>query len=300
MMIAENRNRRDEPALLGGKLVAHREGNRGKTMKRMVLVGLATLLVAGTLAGHDTWLVPASYRVTPGVPVRVSFNTSMEFPTSDGAAAPDRIARFDVWTSNGVTRPVTGYRVEGKSLVVAVTPGAGMTIVATATRHRLIELEGEVFTEYITEEGLEHVVKARAAAGESNALGRERYSKVAKLVLCEVGGAGKRVPSPELGLDVEIVPLGDPCHVEAGEKFPVRVLFEGKPLEGVVVATGTEGTHGHEYTSQTRTDANGEATVTFPSAGAWFVRTLHMIPNRDFDDADWQSWFSTLTLAVEE
>lgn len=270
-------------------------------MKRMLIVGLGVLLAAGSLAGHDTWLVPARYRVTAGEPMIVAFNTSMEFPTSDGAAAPDRITRFDIWTSDGVTKPVTGYRVEGMSLVVEVTPGSGMTVIATATKHRLIEIEGPDFTEYITEEGLEYVVKARADAGQSDALGRERYSKVAKTVLCEEGSQpGPWKPGFAFGLDVEIVPLRDPCQAKAGEEFSVRVLFEGKPLEGVVVATGTEGTHGHEYASQTRTDANGEATVTFPTAGAWFVRTLHMIPNRDFDDADWQSWFSTLTLLVEE
>ena len=270
---------------------------------RAVLVAalsLGALLFVATLGAHDTWLVPAKFRVNPGESVKVAFNTSMEFPTSDGAAGPDRIARFTVWTADGGEKPVTGYRVEGKSLVADVTPGAGMTVVATATKHRLIELEGKVFTEYITEEGLKHVVKARADAGQSNALGRERYSKVAKAVLCEAGDNSRhRRMNPELGLDVEIVPATDPCNVKVGEEFPVRVLFEGKPLAGVVVATGTKGTYGHEYASHVRTNAKGEATVIFPAAGVWFVRTLHMIPNRDFDDADWQSWFSTLTLAVE-
>ena len=273
-------------------------------MKRALGAALAAFLAAGILAGHDTWLVPAKYYVIAGEPVQVAFNTSMEFPTSDGAATPDRIARFvswnAAWDAEGGFRDVTGYRVEGNSLVAEITPGSGMTIVAAATKHRLIELEGPVFTEYTTEEGLEHVVKARAERGETDKLGRERYSKVAVTVLCEAGDVSRhRRLIPTMNLEVEIVPLTDPCSVVAGSEFPVRVLFEGKPLEGVVVATGTEGTEGHHYVSQTRTDKDGTATVTFPQAGNWFVRTLHMIPNRDFDDADWQSWFSTLTLQVK-
>ena len=272
-------------------------------MRKVLAMTVLVLVGAVLLAAHDTWLVPASFRVTPGQPVQVAFNTSMEFPTSDGAATPDRIARFvawnAAWNADGGFRDVAGYRVEGNSLVAEITPGSGMTIVAAATKHRLIELEGKVFTEYITEEGLEHVVKARAESGTTDALGRERYSKVAVTVLCEAGDISRhRRLIPTMNLDVEIVPLTDPCNVAAGSAFPVRVLFEGKPLEGVVVATGTKGTEGHHYVSQTRTDKNGMATVTFPKSGTWFIRTLHMIPNRDFEDADWQSWFSTITLQV--
>ena len=276
---------------------------KGRRMARQILVAIGLALVAAfMLVAHDTWLVPAKYRVTQGETVKIAFNTSMKFPTSDGAAAPDRIARFDVWTTEGGMQKVTGYRVEDTSLVAEVTPGSEMTMVAAATKHRLIELEGPVFTEYITEEGLEHVVKARAERGEADKLGRERYSKVAKTVLCADSARAdkQRMLAPAFNLDVEIVPLMDPCRVKAGEEFPVRVMFEGKPLEGVVVATGTEGTDGHHYESQVKTDGEGLATVTFPRPGAWFIRTLHMIPNRDFDDADWQSWFSTLTLDVGE
>lgn len=267
-------------------------------MKRALGAIVAAVLCVGILVGHDTWLVPASFTVTAGEKVAVAFNTSMEFPTSDGLLAEERIARYEVWTEEAGATKVTEFRAEGMSLIADITAGSGMTAVGAATWHNIIELEGEVFTEYITEEGLEHVVKARADRGESDAMGRERYSKVVKTYLCEKGVGGKAKPAPAFGLDVEIMSISHPCAAMAGEEFSVQVLFEGKPLADVVVATGTEGTEGHHYTSQTRTDKDGRATVTFPKAGNWFVRTLHMIPNRDFDDADWQSWFSTITVQV--
>ena len=64
-------------------------------MKRALLFPVVLLLVAAALLAHDTWLVPAEFRVVPGKPVQVALNTSEDFPTSEAAPTPDRIARFE-------------------------------------------------------------------------------------------------------------------------------------------------------------------------------------------------------------
>jgi hypothetical protein len=38
--------------------------------------------------------------------------------------------------------------------------------------------------------------------------------------------------------------------------------------------------------------------VRLDRGGAWLARALHMVPSTEFEDADWQSWFSTLTFGV--
>ncbi len=76
------------------------------------------------------------------------------------------------------------------------------------------------------------------------------------------------------------------------------MLFEGRPLPDVWVGAGTEGAHGHDYPFRQKTDADGRVMVRFDRPGPWFVRALHMVPSTEFEDADWQSWFSTLTLGV--
>lgn len=260
------------------------------------------LLFAATLLAHDTWLVPVPIetgsRVRPGEPVKVALNTSEDFPTSEGAPTPDRIARFEVVTGGG-HRPVTGYRVEGKSLVADVTPGHGLTFVAAATHPRLIILKPEQFAEYITAERLEAIVAARKARGEDGKDGRERYSKIAKLALCGRGpGRMGAYPNMPLGLRVEIVPLVNPCDLAKGDTLEVAVLFDGKPLADVWVTGGYEGVHGHNYPVRVKTDGEGRAAIPLDRPGAWFVRVLHMIPSTEFEDADWQSWFSTLTFGV--
>ena len=265
---------------------------------KAALLGLALAFAAGA-AAHDTWLVPGAFRVTAGQPVKVSLNTSEDFPTSDGAPTPDRVERFEAVSATGRAE-VTGYRVEEKSLVAEVTPGPGLTLVAAVTKPRLIVLEEKDFNTYISEEGLDSIVAARAARGESFAAGRERYSKVAKLALCAEGdSASERRFRQPLGLRLEIVPLTNPCGLRAGDTLVVQVMFEGRPLANVGVGAGTTGSHGHHYPYRQRTDAAGRAVVRLDRAGPWFVRVLHMVPATEFEDADWQSWFSTLTFSVE-
>ncbi|MCI0402106.1 MAG: DUF4198 domain-containing protein [Acidobacteria bacterium] len=263
--------------------------------KRFPTVGLM-LLAACSVAAHDTWLVPKQFVVEPGKPVQVALNTSEAFPASEAAAAPDRIATFDVVSESG-RATVTGYRVDGKSLIAEVTPGQGLTLVAAATLPRQITLKPEDFNEYITAERLEAIVAARKAAGDDKKEGRERYSKVAKLALCAMGREGAP-PWEPLGLRVEIVPLLNPCYLQKNDTLEVEVLFDGKPLANVWVTGGYEGVHGHEYPVWVRTDAEGRAEIPLDRSGAWFVRVLHMIPSTEFRDADWQSWFSTLTFEV--
>lgn len=276
------------------------------TDRRLVCLLAVIALGAVALAAHDTWLVPATFKVTAGQPVSVALNTSEDFPTSDSPAQPDRIETFVAVTAEGRVE-VSGYRVEGNSLVADVTPGHGLTLVAAVTKPRLIVLEEKDFNTYITEEGLDFIVAARAARGQSFSAGRERYSKVAKLVLCADDKTDdKRRYRTAIGGRLEIVPLTNPCGLRAGDTLAVQVVFEGRPLAGAWVGAGTEGTHGHHYPFRQRTDADGRALVRVDRPGPWFVRALHMVPLTEFNDADppedwasWQSWFSTLTFGVE-
>jgi uncharacterized GH25 family protein len=267
-------------------------------MKR-ILRTLPFLLLPVALLAHDTWLIPSAFAPKPGEPVRLRLATSMAFPTSDGAAAPDRIARFTLRTASG-SQAVTGYLVEGKFLIADVTPAQpGHAIVVLETKPRVLVMKPAEFAEYLKEEGAKEVLAARAAGGKSETPGRERYRKITKTILC-VGDARDQAFAQPDNLWLEIIPGRSTCGLKAGDSLTVRVLFEGRPFVGAHLAAGYEGPTGHNYPVNVLTDAQGRATVKFDRAGTWYVRTHRIIPAQNDPEADWQSAFSTLTFEVHK
>lgn len=271
-------------------------------MKRTFVL-LLLLIVPLALLAHDTWLIPSSFTPTAGQTVRLRLATSEAFPTSEGAAAPDRVARFTIHSMAGKS-DVTGFRVDGKFLVADVTvPLRGQSVLVLETKPRIIVLQPKDFNEYIGDEALQHVIAARERNGQSNSPGRERYRKITKTVLCSgatsSAGEDDLASQPE-NLWLEIVPERGPCGLKAGDTLSVRVLFEGKPLAGAHLAAGYEGVTGHHYPIWIPTDKDGRAVVKLDRAGVWFVRVLHMIPAQNDPEADWQSAFSTLTFEVHK
>lgn len=269
---------------------------------RCLLLLLAMGWLPATLLAHDTWLVPHTFRPQAGQQVRVRLVTSEAFPAGESPVAPERVARFTLRTAEG-TRPVSGYRVEGVDLVASLAAPAGPAQIVAETMPRDFVLEPAVFNQYLREEELTAILAARARRGQTDAPGRERYRKIAKAVLCSGEGSGNFFAQPE-GLWLEIIPLVDPCALRVGDAFPVQVLFKGQPLAGVKLAAGYEGVTGHGYPVWLVTDAHGAATVRLDRPGAWFVRTLHMIPVAQASGSarqagsEWESAFSTLTFEV--
>jgi len=93
------------------------------------------------------------------------------------------------------------------------------------------------------------------------------------------------------------LPLADPHRKAAGERLGFQLLFDGKPLPGVLVKAW------HRLEDQTltiRARTNGEGRVNFalPHAGAWMVGAVHMIPAENTTEADWDSFWSNLTFSL--
>ncbi len=265
-------------------------------MKRKTF--LLLMLFPAAILAHDTWLVPSPFRAEPGRPIALRLSTSEAFPSSDAPLDLDRVANFTIHTASGKEQ-VVGYKHEGKFLAASFTPSAaGHAVAVLETKLRLLVLKAAEFNDYIQHEGFKHVLDSRKSAGKSSADGREMYRKIAKTIVCVGDTRNDAEFAKPQGLWLEIIPERSPCGVEAGDMISVRVLLEGKPLEGAHVAAGYEGVQGHSYPVWTPSDKFGRASIRFTKPGAWFVRVLHIVPLAGNQEADWQSAFATLTLDV--
>jgi uncharacterized GH25 family protein len=182
-------------------------------------------------------------------------------------------------------------------------PDSGGALVGYESTFASIELAADKFDAYLAEEGLDAPRAARAEKASGAAKVRERYARCPKTWIAGTDAA--RVTGA-MGLPLEIVPLSDPSR---DALLIVEVRFRGKPLAGSLVrawnrelagdgrpfAAGARDSIGP--VAESRTDENGRVALFADRGGEWMVATVHMVPCPDPRQADWESWWASLTFA---
>lgn len=103
--------------------------------------------------------------------------------------------------------------------------------------------------------------------------------------------------SQSVGQSFELVPQKDPTKLRAGDKLPIKVIFDGKPVEGAIITTG--GAHTADTNNPLKTDKDGTASVAIEKVGFQMVKASHKVPIKDDPDADVLSLSSTLTFGIK-
>lgn len=95
--------------------------------------------------------------------------------------------------------------------------------------------------------------------------------------------------------------IENPATPATGAQLNFTLLWEGKPLADTQVALFRKGEDGDAGTrTLTRTDASGRAGFTIPASGIYMAAGVHMIEAPADRNADWQSYWASLTFAVEK
>jgi uncharacterized GH25 family protein len=247
------------------------------------------ILVATPVAAHDFWIEASTFRPEPGRKVEF-FLRSGENQT--GEPVPRRDARIERFDLLGGAAPVPIRGAEGRDPAGEATPtAAGSWTAVYRSRPLSITLEPAKFEAYLREEGLEYVIAAREAKGQTRVDGREVYSRCAKAIL-SVGGGGAGFDRAT-GMRLELIAEKDPAALGPDRAFPVRLEFDGKPLAGALVLARRRGAGDHPLRG--RTDAEGRVTFDLDGAGPWLLTSVHMVPAAEATGADWESLWASLT-----
>ena len=259
-------------------------------MRLMRSISVALLLIVAVVSdafAHYTYVIPQSFRVAAGDTVVVGFHSGDGFPES--SAVLKRLQEPTIHTERGALK-VDGLKEDGKRLVASViVPASGHVIVTAVNGAAVEEMKPPSFEKYLEEEGLGHIVQARAQRGESDKPGKERYTMYAKTIF--LAGAPNDAFKRVVGLPLEIVPEKDPYRLQAGESLPVRVLLRGAPVANLEIKATSAG-----GTTQVvgKTDSVGRLDVPV-SPGRWRLHTIHMERG---SDVDWESLWTTLTFEI--
>jgi hypothetical protein len=250
---------------------------------------LAALGVPRAL-GHDFWIEPSSFRPPVGSEFPVALRVGEGF-RGDPVPRDDRkIDRFVMVGPAGESAIPGLPGTDPAGLARIERPG--LAVIGYRSRRTSIELEAEKFEKYLTEEGLERVSKARVERGETGKPGKEVYSRCAKSLVLAGGGATSGFDR-SLGFTLELVPEK---FLEKPGELPVRLLYDGRPLEGALVIAIHRDEPEKKISS--RTGRDGRVRLLLTRAGAWLVKAVHMVPAPKDTGADWESLWASLTFEI--
>lgn len=268
-------------------------------MQRFVTAVCAMLFVAQSAQAHDFWLQPARFQTAPQVPVTIDFMIGHSDEVERWHLTWERLHSFKSFGPDGVRDhqsavvPSGSKNSGGASIALQ---REGTHVLAMESYHSLSDLPAEKFNAYAQKEGLTAVLLQRESTGAANTNGREMYSRRAK-ALMQIGDMPSDHVLQPIGQTLEIVPERNPYARTDETSFPVRVLFQGRPLVGALVDLTALGA-GTEPTQGQRTDAQGRAVFEVPRDGAWKINAIWSRAVKGRPEADFDTVFASLTFAV--
>jgi uncharacterized GH25 family protein len=261
-----------------------------------IVMTVALALAAGAMVGaHDMWIEPTSFSVDVGRVLGLKLRVGDDFHGDPIPRSESLIDRFLVADANG-TREVVGREGADPAGLLRVT-ATGLMVVGYQSKPNPVTLPGPKFTAYLKEQALDGVIAAREARGQSQVDGREVFTRCAKTL---VSGSANRADGGSvdraLGFTLELVAETGPATLRPGQDFAVKLLYQGRPMAGAHVVAMNQRNPFDRVT--TTTDAGGRGRLRLPMSGMWMVKAVHMVPAPAGSNADWSSYWASLTFEV--
>ncbi len=266
-------------------------------MRKLPLLLLA-LLGVGSASAHDLWVQPRTFWLAGGGTVPVSILVGHGKDRENWGVRGDRILLLRSIAPDGRAADLKPLIRPGSALPAIALPFAqpGTHLLVMQSSNASSDLPAARFNDFLKEEGLTPAIVHRQRTGAAARPGRELYSRRAK-ALVQIGNADPRAKSfatNRLGLTLEIVPERNPYTLPAGERLPVRVFYEGRPLPGALVKLTNLDADAKPIAMQ-RTDPSGRARFTVPRQGKWLINVVWTKPMAGNPRADFQTTFSSLS-----
>ena len=169
--------------------------------------------------------------------------------------------------------------------------GPGLRVIGYYSNPSRIELPPETFNAYLKEEGLDSIIAVRTLRNESGARARELYSRCAKSLV--LSGSPGEDADRVLGFPLELVAERNPYALGNDEDLPVRLTYESRPLPGALVVAINRANPAEKVSG--RSDRDGRVRFRLRAGGMWLVKAVHMVPASAGSDAEWRSYWASLT-----
>jgi hypothetical protein len=272
---------------------AHMTSFTAARLTRAVSIFVLVVFGGVRLLAHDMWIEPTSYRPEVGRIMGLRLRVGQDFLGDPIPRVPSSIERFVVADGEG-EKPVVGRDgADPAGLLLPSKPG--LLLVGYHSKPSPVVLTPQKFNQYLSEEGLETVAALREKRGETGAEAREQFVRCAKTLLL-TGPAAASQSDRALGFPLELVADRNPYLVKAGESLPVRLLYRGQPIGGVLVMALNQRDPAVKVAG--RSDAAGRVQLRLSQPGPWLIKAVHMIPAPAASDHQWDSFWASLTFEL--
>lgn len=265
-----------------------------RPLNRLAAAALLALGLQASAQAHDTWFELRS--APPTDELRLALGTGNRFPVMEFPLGIEQL-RLSGCRGEAVTpSPLAHDGDEAQALRLrgaGLAAGRGALSCWAQTQAFVAELTPPLVALYLKE--IQAPTTVRQAWAEQQRRGQtwtERYTKHARIELPDAAGRlGATSPS---GMALDLLLLGEPRSLHAGDTVDFQLLRDGQPLAGQ--ALELHGEHG-ALGFWRRTDAEGRVRFTLPLAGRWVLRGTEL---RLAESADvlWDSRFVTLAFSV--
>ena len=256
-------------------------------------LAFAFVLATVPLPAHDMWIEPTTFSPATGQIVGVKLRVGQDL-LGDPIPRDATLINEFVVDDGDARKPVVGRDgLDPAGYVRVASPG--LLVVGYRSNPSAVDLSAEKFNTYLKDEGLDAVAAVRARHNETSMPVHELFARCAKSLILSgapQAAAGDRV----LGFTLELVAERNPYTLHAGEDLPVRLTYEHRPLAGTQVVAMSRSNPAAKLTA--RTDADGRVHFRMNRGGLWLIKAVHMIPAPAGSQADWASYWASLTFQM--
>lgn len=234
-------------------------------MKKLITVMLVILLFTQSASAHHLWIEKEGDM----------FKIAWGHPPEIDPYEPERVIEVKAFDRKG--KEVKLDRKDEKDKVFLSSKGDVSMIT--------LSFEGGFFV--TTPEGKKRLTKREAQKTGLQLIDSVYSSQYAKSLF----GYSDAVTKPA-GMKFEIVPLKNPYVLKPEELLPIKVFFEGRPMEGVPIEIKS-----NKETVKTKKD--GIASIKMSEKGMQFVLAKKRISTQGNPDADYLSFTTVLTFELK-
>lgn len=257
------------------------------------LAALVVLSSGVSLSAHDLWIEPTTFSAKPGDVVSLRLRVGQDL-LGDPVARDARLVREFVVQDAVGRRSVVGRDGSDPAGLIRVASD-GLMVIGYHSTPSVVDLAANKFNQYLEEEGLDDIIALRARQQATDRGARDAFIRCAKSLVTAgdpVRGQGDRA----LGLPLELVAERNPYDLGGDSVLPIRLTFEQRPVVGALVVAVNKKNPADRQ--RARTDRDGRVRFHVSTGGTWLIKAVHMIPATQDLNADWTSFWASLTFGV--